>query len=155
MLLTTGCSGQEELPVTSAVFPERSSVAQKQSEIIMSSSFYSPFPDDKIRFDFPFHLKADRFYETGTPPVARRGLVLEFLEGSAESNWGSVVDSLAAAGYRPIGSPKTESNGRKIQGFTKDGQPRLTVAISDDPTENPANPDIERASGGERGCQNG
>src|SRR3546814_3606366 len=101
----------------------------------MSSSFYSPFPDDKIRFDFPFHLKADRFYETGTPPVARRGLVLEFLEGSAESNWGSVVDSLAAAGYRPIGSPKTESNGRKIQGFTKDGQPRLTVAISDDRSE--------------------
>src|SRR3546814_16906710 len=73
MLLTTGCSGQEELPVTSAGFPERSSVAQKQSEIIMSSSFYSPFPDDKIRFDFPFHLKADRFYETGTPPVAQIG----------------------------------------------------------------------------------
>src|SRR3546814_4370853 len=61
----------------------------------------------------------------------------------SESNWGSVVDSLAAAGYRPIGSPKTESNGRKIQGFTKDGQPRLTVAISDDPTENPANPDAK------------
>src|SRR3546814_13693136 len=89
MLLTTGCSGQEELPATSAVFPERSSVAQKQSEIILSSSFYSPFPDDKIRFDFPFHLKADRFYETGPPPVARRGLVLEFLEATDRKSVGS------------------------------------------------------------------
>src|SRR3546814_13585358 len=119
MLLTTGCSGQEELPVTSAVFPERSSVAQKQSEIIMSSSFYSPFPDDKIRFDFPFHLKADRFYETGTPPVARRGLVLEFLEGSSESNWGRVVDRLAAAGYEHLGSPKAETPAREIPGVRK------------------------------------
>src|SRR3546814_10261375 len=30
MLLTTGCSGQEELPVTSAVFPERSSVRSEE-----------------------------------------------------------------------------------------------------------------------------
>src|SRR3546814_5060777 len=83
----------------------------------MSSSFYSPFPDDKIRFDFPFHLKADRFYETGTPPVARRGLVLEFLEGSAESNWGSVVDSLAAAGYRPIG--RSEEHTSELQSLMR------------------------------------
>src|SRR3546814_12728584 len=103
----------------------------------MSSSFYSPFPDDKIRFDFPFHLKADRFYETGTPPVARRGLVLEFLEGSAESNWGSVVDSLAAAGYRPVGSPKPERNSRKIQGFNNAGKPGTPVAISDAPHQTP------------------
>src|SRR3546814_2424561 len=65
-LLTTGCAGQEELPVTYAVFHERSSVDQKQSEIIMSSSFYSSFTDDKIRFDFRFHRKAERLYETGT-----------------------------------------------------------------------------------------
>src|SRR3546814_19094077 len=115
MLLTTGCSGQEELPVTSAVFPERSSVAQKQSEIIMSSSFYSPFPDDKIRFDFPFHLKADRFYETGTPPVARRGLVLEFLEGSAESNRSEElrVGQECVSTGSPWRSPNHEKNKKK------------------------------------------
>src|SRR3546814_6681356 len=63
MLSTTGCSAKEELPVTSAVFPERSSVTQKQSVLIISSSFYLHFHYDNNRFAFLFPITDAMYYE--------------------------------------------------------------------------------------------
>lgn len=101
-----------------------------------SVSFYSPLPDETIRFDFPFHLAKDHVYTVETGAVRRR-LVLEHFNEDPGQVWASLTETMTAAGYSPHG----EAQGEMARSFSKEGEEDLFLAVITGPVENQANPE--------------
>lgn len=100
-----------------------------------SVSFYSPLPDDTIRFDFPFHLAKDHIYTVDTGAVRRR-IILEYFKGDADQVWTRVTETMRAAGYSPQGDATTGY----ASSYAKPGETELYLAVIPGPVENAANP---------------
>lgn len=148
VILATACSGSDpeiaHSEVGSATTPStalNTGEAPDQTNQIRSS-FYSPLPNEKIRFSFPFHIRADRFYKTDEGKT-RRGVVFEYLDGESDGVWDALVSDLGSSGYEPVGAPRVEANGRQIQAFIAENAPRLTVAISGGVPDAPSNPEAK------------
>lgn len=149
LVVLAACSSGDQVPATPNAGTAEASIPAAETELPHRpggetsgrGSFYSPLPSDAIRFSFPFHIRGDRYYKVDD--VMRRGLVFEFLRGDSSVVWDMLSQDLGGAGYRAIGSPRMDPNGRKIQAFALEGAPRLTVAISDALPDDPANPEAK------------
>lgn len=144
IVFSAACSGPKQ-PVAqdaSAVAQDASAKAELSQSCPETPPFYSPLPDTSLKFNFPFHLKSDRIYAAGNGE-ARRGIVLEFLDGDSEQTWSSLDASLIAAGYAPAAEIKVDQAGKKQRPYSKNGAPGLSIAVSSDPSTNPANPDAK------------
>lgn len=120
-----------------ATSPEQ--VAAAPAEPCLESAFYSPLPDASIRFDFPFRVARDRVYasQNGTK---RRGLSLEYLDGSVDQVWSSVTATMQAAGFEQVDGVPAEPNSAT---FTKQGMPSIFVKVSGEPGKNPTGEDVK------------
>jgi hypothetical protein len=136
MLLAVGlaaaCSQKPQDAAPQASAPSQSSEACTQS------AAYSPLPGG-IEVTFPFHLRSDRFF-TNKKDKLRRRVTLELLEGDAGTAFDSASQSLVAAGYKAKGEPKGEPTTRRLQAFTKKGQPSILLASNFGVGDKPANP---------------
>lgn len=99
-------------------------------------SFYSPLPDDTIRFDFPFHLARDHIYTVETGAVRRR-VILEYFNKDPNQVWTRLTEAMSAAGY----IPKGEARGQYERSYAKQGEKDLFIALFPGPVEDAANPE--------------
>lgn len=139
LVLVAACSGGDNQSVATG---QKDPVVTKAAESPFcpgASTFYSPLPDDTIRFKFPFHLARDRIYKVDNGAV-RRGLMLEYLDGSPEQIWMQVRESLAVAGYNTAADA---SAGNKGAAFSKKGKPSLFANVSQGPVASPSNPEAK------------
>lgn len=83
-----------------------------------SRRFTSVVLPQGVDLSFQFVLVSERLY-TKNNGETRRGLVLEFPHGSAESIAQTLVADFAKAGYKPRRAPATESDGRVKITLTK------------------------------------
>ena len=98
-------------------------------------AFYSPLPDPSIVFAFPFHVARDRVYTTDAGET-RRGLTLEYIEGTEASTWEAIVSSLEAAGFSRAGDVTDAPKGT----FSKPGFPSIYAEVTHGAVEAPTNP---------------
>ncbi len=139
-LLAACSNGQDSQGQAAAQAPASTAPAQAAIESC-PEEFYYPFPVDGIRFGFPFHLKSDRISETEAGK-ARATVILEYLDGTADTVWTGVAGALQAAGYKAVGEAKDVGGGKRQQSFSLKGKPNLLVAVSDAPAllENSTHP---------------
>lgn len=98
---------------------------------------YQWLPEGLV-LDIPYHLRADRIY-INKNNVQRRRVVLEFLDGDAESTLASVDKSMTTAGFtaRPR---KDQPNGNIVVPYMKKGFGGITVIASATAGDKPSNP---------------
>lgn len=140
LLALAGCSnGDVAAPPTNqvAALPPAASTEPAAAEPCAENAFYSPLPDARIRFDFPFRIARDRVYttEAGAP---RRGLTIDYLEGDAGQVWTDIGKSMEAAGFSATGDV-TGTKGT----FVKPGRPSLYVEVKPGPAEGLSGPDAK------------
>lgn len=140
-LVVAACAKEQPVPAahgaqasdTTAMVP-----ATGPDEGCVQDGFYSPLPDPAIRFQFPFRIARDRVYD-GTDGKLRRGVSIEYLEGSADDVWGKVVASMAAAGFEHASGPGDQNEGT----FLKEGQPGIFAKVDGNPGTNPTGNDVK------------
>ena len=103
LTLLAACGGADQS--ATGVQPQVSQVDD------FSRRFTSVVLPQGVDLSFQFVLVSERLY-TKNNGETRRGLVLEFPHGSAESIAQTLVADFAKAGYKPRRAPATESDGR-------------------------------------------
>lgn len=130
VLLVSACSGPEAPPATS-------STSAPDVVIAPPTPFYSPLPDDTVRFDFPFQLASDRYYATDKGETRRR-LVLEYLDGDATQVWTKIELAMGEAGYQ-LQNQSEAGTGKGT--FSKKSKRSIFVDTTGKRTAEPAHPD--------------
>ncbi|MFC3714819.1 hypothetical protein ACFONC_01430 [Luteimonas soli] len=141
-LIVAGCAKEDVATAPSPAQGADTAIAATaaiEAEPCVQDEFYSPLPDPEIRFQFPFRVARDRVYESdnGKP---RRGLSLEYLEGSADGIWDAVVASMAAAGFEQAQGVEDEP----YRGtFKKGGAPSIFAKVDGEAGSNPTGTDVK------------
>lgn len=138
-IAVAGCTNNDSNPMSQAADATGQAAVETSAEPCVGNAFYSPLPDASIRFGFPFRVARDRVYETadGKP---RRGISLEYLDGSADEVWSGVVSSMRAAGFEQSDAATAPQYSGS---FAKKGQLGIFVKLSPEPPKGATGEDVK------------
>jgi hypothetical protein len=127
VLLLIGCSGSERGGAARQGDQMHASESTGADEF--SRRLAGVLLPPEVQFDFPFVLVSERLYTRGDNGETRRGLMLEFSQGTTNSLATSVVDGFRRAGYTLESSPRGDGEGRIEFTLTKKGAASVYVDI--------------------------
>ena len=122
-VLAAGCSqdGPSDANANAA-----SPVAERND---FSHNFVSVVLPPKVDLDFSFVLVGDRLYTRENGGETRRGLMLEFTEGTPESVSSAVIAGFRKGGYAAKKPPATKPGGQVSYVLSKNGAANIYVDI--------------------------
>lgn len=135
-IFMASCSSQNSSPQAAA---PRDGAISASVKGCASSGLYAPIPG--FNLSIPVHMRSDKIY-TKKDGEVRRGVMLEYLQGDADSALSAVAKAFGDMGYLSKGPPSTDGIGQIRQQFQKDGK-GLFLGVSPEPGKSPANPEAK------------
>src|SRR5690606_1756625 len=117
------CSQGTPAGTSSSVAPRTADQAD------FSHKFVSVLLPPKVDFDFPFVLVGERLYTREDGGETRRGLMLEFTDGTAESVSMQIIKGFEAGGYAVKKAPAPTREGRLAFRLEKRGAVSVYVDV--------------------------